>query len=587
MIKKITAIITSFVLMFYAVCSIRVSAVPALPIIPVIEGGIEFLYGLFANSSGITTPKIDNNSVKNNLGDEYVQAVGNGELFFQSVKAGNLNIALSIGAMALAEKAKGTCAVFASEIDSIASNASSTVKQVSDSTFTWAKGLTDTAIDFYSGGDAKRAEALRMAKQAENAQMASFYLSLVNLSDLSEINYASDISKQAMFNDYCKTLLFQQGTVIKQTIANNITADFLKLFNCASADEFFSWFESALQSGNITLTNAQIKAINDILYMNLNGYKITCDSGKIITSSQLLNTKFLMSTMYFTPISYLQNNASVIPFSYCFSLYGVVPKIEVIELTSNDVVYSKLLTDGYSVSSWNFWYLLAYGVNPVTPSYRQEMTGYKLMSNGFIRIENNIYKNNIFELASIQDFTFNIPQFNTWVNSPTTMISTTLPKTLNVPKTDYGTFDVAPQTPVITGELDKPVSIPIPKVIPSDIPQTIAQSIPQAIPQAIPTDVPLPYIPDLPDFDVPALITTKFPFCLPFDFIRGIRVLVVEPQPPIMEYNVGTEFQGHFIGGKVKLDFTILNPLVRLLRWLETIGFCYVLMLVTKKLMKG
>lgn len=43
------------------------------------------------------------------------------------------------------------------------------------------------------------------------------------------------------------------------------------------------------------------------------------------------------------------------------------------------------------------------------------------------------------------------------------------------------------------------------------------------------------------DVDVPSIISTKFPFCIPFDFIRILGVFVAEPKSPVFRIPISTD----------------------------------------------
>ena len=42
------------------------------------------------------------------------------------------------------------------------------------------------------------------------------------------------------------------------------------------------------------------------------------------------------------------------------------------------------------------------------------------------------------------------------------------------------------------------------------------------------------------DIDVPSIIVQKFPFCIPYDFIRIIGFLCADPEPPVFRIPIST-----------------------------------------------
>lgn len=64
------------------------------------------------------------------------------------------------------------------------------------------------------------------------------------------------------------------------------------------------------------------------------------------------------------------------------------------------------------------------------------------------------------------------------------------------------------------------------------------------------------------DIDIPSVISTKFPFCIPFDFIRVISVLCADPVAPVFRIPISTDpenlkgFEGNQTIGELPEDFT-------------------------------
>lgn len=63
------------------------------------------------------------------------------------------------------------------------------------------------------------------------------------------------------------------------------------------------------------------------------------------------------------------------------------------------------------------------------------------------------------------------------------------------------------------------------------------------------------------DIDVPSIIVEKFPFCIPYDFIRIIGVLCADPEPPVFRIPLSTNpdnlkgFEGNQTIGNIPEDF--------------------------------
>lgn len=63
------------------------------------------------------------------------------------------------------------------------------------------------------------------------------------------------------------------------------------------------------------------------------------------------------------------------------------------------------------------------------------------------------------------------------------------------------------------------------------------------------------------DLDIPSMIATKFPFCIPFDFIRIIGVFCADPKTPVFRIPISTDpsqmeaFKGNQTIGEIPEDF--------------------------------
>lgn len=84
-------------------------------------------------------------------------------------------------------------------------------------------------------------------------------------------------------------------------------------------------------------------------------------------------------------------------------------------------------------------------------------------------------------------------------------------------------------------------------------------------------------------------IIQVFPFCLPFDFVRGVKLFMATPVPPVFEVDFVVPPVGAFQGINVpmKIDFKIFESAAVLIRWFSTAGFIFNLIVLTGKIVKG
>ncbi len=87
-----------------------------------------------------------------------------------------------------------------------------------------------------------------------------------------------------------------------------------------------------------------------------------------------------------------------------------------------------------------------------------------------------------------------------------------------------------------------------------------------------------------------ALMITKFPFSIPWDFARAVGLLAAEPEAPHWEIDL-YEPIAHRVGGSwagdttIEIDFADYEILGSLCRWVTTIIFCAGLAMGTKRLL--
>lgn len=90
---------------------------------------------------------------------------------------------------------------------------------------------------------------------------------------------------------------------------------------------------------------------------------------------------------------------------------------------------------------------------------------------------------------------------------------------------------------------------------------------------------------DLQDFEVPAAVVNKFPFCIPFDLIKTVQVLAAPPEAPVFE--LPFYFPRYGIDEKITIDFKQFESLAKISRYFFDLLFILGLILLTRGLIKG
>lgn len=90
---------------------------------------------------------------------------------------------------------------------------------------------------------------------------------------------------------------------------------------------------------------------------------------------------------------------------------------------------------------------------------------------------------------------------------------------------------------------------------------------------------------DLQDFEVPAAVVNKFPFCIPFDLIKTVQVLAAPPEAPVFELPL--YFPRYGIDEKITIDFKQFESLAKISRYFFDLLFILGLILLTRGLIKG
>lgn len=157
-------------------------------------------------------------------------------------------------------------------------------------------------------------------------------------------------------------------------------------------------------------------------------------------------------------------------------------------------------------------------------------------------------------------------------------------------------------TPVLTGNPaydDTIINNPaIPKTTTNIYTGTTVANPDIATPITPPITAPSPAI---PAFDAPGstgldftplmmtgtAMTNKFPFSIPFDFVKQLQVLNVEPQAPTFDIDVPDYLKigGFTIPLKFKLSFEMFDPIANIIRWGLIIIFDISLIFAIRKLL--
>lgn len=88
-------------------------------------------------------------------------------------------------------------------------------------------------------------------------------------------------------------------------------------------------------------------------------------------------------------------------------------------------------------------------------------------------------------------------------------------------------------------------------------------------------------MPKINDLKLPQLVTTKFPFSIPWDLYRCVNVLVASPAPPIyvLPFKVGT-----YVDEEIQVDLNQFEPLAVVSRFFTMLVFSIAIVMATRKL---
>lgn len=123
------------------------------------------------------------------------------------------------------------------------------------------------------------------------------------------------------------------------------------------------------------------------------------------------------------------------------------------------------------------------------------------------------------------------------------------------------------------------------------VPYVMNPAFNPAIPRTIENPVVIPnqnHKPQEPlNLSLPQLMTTKFPFSLPFDFKHLLDLLIVPKQRPNLDIAIDSDIAGIPLKFNLKYDFTAMDIYMEYFRWFMIIGFGFVLIYATPKLVGG
>ena len=102
-------------------------------------------------------------------------------------------------------------------------------------------------------------------------------------------------------------------------------------------------------------------------------------------------------------------------------------------------------------------------------------------------------------------------------------------------------------------------------------------------------DITIEVAEEFQDYMIPTGIATVFPFCLPFDFVRGLQTLVQKPKVPVFRAELDlTNICGYDLGKHtIEISLEKWEPAAAVCRWFFTLLFIYTLILLSSKIVKG
>lgn len=121
-----------------------------------------------------------------------------------------------------------------------------------------------------------------------------------------------------------------------------------------------------------------------------------------------------------------------------------------------------------------------------------------------------------------------------------------------------------------------------PEVVRVETTNTIIREVIQAESAVIPSEIEWP---ETQEWEVPSMVTTRFPFSIPWDLARAYEMMVEDPVVPVFELPFVIESLN--IDMSMTIDLAMFEPLARICRWFFMALFMLGLILSTRSLIKG
>lgn len=81
------------------------------------------------------------------------------------------------------------------------------------------------------------------------------------------------------------------------------------------------------------------------------------------------------------------------------------------------------------------------------------------------------------------------------------------------------------------------------------------------------------------------LLFTKFPFCIPWDLYNAMKLIAATPEAPHWEFDLLSGLGAGWVGKMIiDVDMSKYETVGTVIRWTETISFCFMLIIGTKKM---
>lgn len=349
------------------------------------------------------------------------------------------------------------------------------------------------------------------------------------------------------------------------------------------ASEWEYGYNQAQVNGEIfkaELTYGDLKALAALLSEAYPDGSISVERGHIINRSNPADFPVpipIDTEVYFTDYNQTGSTAKTRCLYYSDNGTSILGTIKTYELPSETLVSTQDLT---IVNPSNYTVLKGLNVS--------------LLSSGDLLLhtilENNtfdFYLNRLPLLSETTLISYSIPTYvpGVGVGSATAADIQSLIDALQDAPYGMSDDDVALSIPV-TGEDvgddsdSKPITGIRPGVIPSG--DELIDEVPEAAVEG-----------DFSNFTLPNGLMYVFPFSLPYDFYRGIKLFSAPPQCPEFTYNFqipyppGVSGSGNLVDEEVVINFSRFEMLAIITRWISTFGFTMLLIKLSAFILKG